>query len=57
MSGDLIDTTEMYLRTVYELQEEAVPPLRARIAAPGAGVSTAVCVTPGAPSATPTCFD
>ncbi|MFY9330089.1 MAG: metal-dependent transcriptional regulator [Candidatus Nanopelagicales bacterium] len=32
MSGDLIDTTEMYLRTVYELEEEGVPPLRARIA-------------------------
>ncbi|MDF1488255.1 metal-dependent transcriptional regulator [Tessaracoccus caeni] len=32
MSGDLIDTTEMYLRTVYELLEEGVPPLRARIA-------------------------
>lgn len=30
--NDLIDTTEMYLRTVYELQEEGVPPLRARIA-------------------------
>ncbi|MCH9815240.1 MAG: metal-dependent transcriptional regulator, partial [Actinomycetia bacterium] len=30
--SDLIDTTEMYLRTVYELQEEGVPPLRARIA-------------------------
>ena len=29
---DLIDTTEMYLRTVYELEEEGVPPLRARIA-------------------------
>lgn len=28
----LIDTTEMYLRTVYELLEEGVPPLRARIA-------------------------
>ncbi|MCW5254560.1 metal-dependent transcriptional regulator [Streptomyces sp. SHP 1-2] len=28
----LIDTTEMYLRTVYELEEEGVPPLRARIA-------------------------
>ena len=28
----LIDTTEMYLRTVYELQEEGVVPLRARIA-------------------------
>ena len=33
MSGDLIDTTEMYLRTVYELLEEGVVPLRARIAA------------------------
>ena len=28
----LIDTTEMYLRTVYELQEEGIVPLRARIA-------------------------
>ncbi|MDR0848655.1 MAG: metal-dependent transcriptional regulator [Propionibacteriaceae bacterium] len=28
----VIDTTEMYLRTVYELLEEGVPPLRARIA-------------------------
>ncbi|MDR1450378.1 MAG: metal-dependent transcriptional regulator [Propionibacteriaceae bacterium] len=31
MSG-LIDTTEMYLRTIYELLEEKVPPLRARLA-------------------------
>ena len=31
MSG-LIDTTEMYLRTVYELEEEGITPLRARIA-------------------------
>lgn len=30
--SDLIDTTEMYLRTVFELMEEGVPPLRARIA-------------------------
>lgn len=30
--SDLIDTTEMYLRTVYELIEEGIPPLRARIA-------------------------
>lgn len=30
--SDLIDTTEMYLRTIYELMEEGVPPLRARIA-------------------------
>lgn len=30
--GDLIDTTEMYLRTIYELMEEGVPPMRARIA-------------------------
>ena len=28
----LIDTTQMYLRTIYELVEEGVPPLRARIA-------------------------
>lgn len=28
---DLIDTTEMYLRTVLELEEEGVPALRARI--------------------------
>ena len=30
--SDLIDTTEMYLRTIYELEEENIPPLRARIA-------------------------
>lgn len=30
--SDLIDTTEMYLRTLYELGEEGVTPLRARIA-------------------------
>jgi len=30
--SDLIDTTEMYLRTVFELEEEGVTPLRARIA-------------------------
>lgn len=29
---DLIDTTEMYLRTVFELEEEGLVPLRARIA-------------------------
>lgn len=28
----LIDTTEMYLRTIYELEEEGIVPLRARIA-------------------------
>lgn len=28
---DLIDTTEMYLRTIYDLEEEGVTPLRARI--------------------------
>ncbi len=32
MSHDLIDTTEMYLRTIFELMEEGVVPLRARIA-------------------------
>ena len=30
--SDLIDTTEMYLRTIYELAEEGIVPLRARIA-------------------------
>ena len=28
---DLVDTTEMYLRTIYELEEEGITPLRARI--------------------------
>ena len=31
-AGDLIDTTEMYLRTIFELEEEGVVPMRARIA-------------------------
>jgi DtxR family Mn-dependent transcriptional regulator len=30
--ADLIDTTEMYLRTIFELEEEGIIPLRARIA-------------------------
>jgi DtxR family transcriptional regulator, Mn-dependent transcriptional regulator len=30
--SDLIDTTEMYLRTIIELEEEGITPLRARIA-------------------------
>lgn len=30
--SDLIDTTEMYLRTFYELREEGVPLLRTRVA-------------------------
>ena len=30
--SDLIDTTEMYLKTVFELEEEGVVPMRARIA-------------------------
>jgi DtxR family Mn-dependent transcriptional regulator len=30
--GDLIDTTEMYLRTIFELEEEGIVPMRARIA-------------------------
>ncbi|GAA1717971.1 metal-dependent transcriptional regulator [Fodinicola feengrottensis] len=30
--NDLIDTTEMYLRTVLDLEEEGITPLRARIA-------------------------
>ena len=29
--SELIDTTEMYLRTIYELEEEGVVPMRARI--------------------------
>jgi DtxR family transcriptional regulator, iron-dependent repressor len=29
---DLIDTTEMYLRTIFELEEEGIVPMRARIA-------------------------
>src|SRR5690625_190333 len=32
LMSDLIDTTEMYLKTVYELVEEGIVPLRARIA-------------------------
>ena len=32
----LIDTTEMYLRTIFELEEEGIVPLRARIAEPRA---------------------
>ena len=28
---DLIDTTEMYLKTILELEEDGVTPLRARI--------------------------
>lgn len=31
MSGDLIDTTEMYLKAVYELEEAGIVPMRARI--------------------------
>ena len=29
---DLIDTTEMYLKAIYELEEEGISPMRARIA-------------------------
>ena len=28
---DLIDTTEMYLKTVFEMEEDGVVPMRARI--------------------------
>ena len=28
---DLVDTTEMYLRTILDLEEEGIVPLRARI--------------------------
>ncbi|WP_242424078.1 metal-dependent transcriptional regulator, partial [Frankia sp. EI5c] len=46
MTG-LIDSTEMYLRTLYELREEGITPLRARlverlhVSAPAASESTA----------------
>lgn len=30
--NDLVDTTEMYLKTVFELEEQGIPALRARIA-------------------------
>ncbi|GAC58331.1 iron-dependent regulator IdeR [Gordonia hirsuta DSM 44140 = NBRC 16056] len=30
--NELVDTTEMYLRTIYDLEEEGIVPLRARIA-------------------------
>ena len=29
---ELVDTTQMYLRTILELEEEGIRPLRARIA-------------------------
>ncbi|MEV6298791.1 metal-dependent transcriptional regulator [Actinoplanes sp. NPDC051861] len=32
MVNDLVDTTEMYLKTILELEEEGIPALRARIA-------------------------
>ena len=38
--NDLVDTTEMYLRTIYDLEEEGVTPLRARIAARRRSVSS-----------------
>ena len=43
--NDLVDTTEMYLRTILELEEEGVLPRRARIAerhhtCPAAGTCT-----------------
>lgn len=31
MSVGLVDTTEMYLKAIYELEEEGVPPMRARL--------------------------
>jgi DtxR family Mn-dependent transcriptional regulator len=32
IADDLVDTTEMYLKTIYELVEDGITPLRARIA-------------------------
>ena len=54
--NDLVDTTEMYLRTIYDLEEEGVVPLRAaspsassRVAPPSArpcrGWSATGCCT------------
>ena len=59
--SDLIDTTEMYLRTILELEEESIAALRARIAErlghSGPTVSQTVCAhgarrTPGRDRAT-----
>ena len=36
---DLIDTTEMYLRTILELEEEGIVPLRARIGSHRDGIA------------------
>jgi hypothetical protein len=51
--NDLIDTTEMYLRTIYELEEEGIVPLRARIAErlaqSGPGTATSSSLPPVAP--------
>ncbi|RAE42132.1 dihydrofolate reductase, partial [Burkholderia multivorans] len=30
--NDLVDTTEMYLKSIIELEEQSIVPLRARIA-------------------------
>ncbi|AEH07676.1 MULTISPECIES: metal-dependent transcriptional regulator [Protofrankia] len=52
MTG-LIDSTEMYLRTLYELREEGIPPLRARlverlhVSAPAASESTSRLASEG----------
>ncbi|CUU54144.1 DtxR family transcriptional regulator, Mn-dependent transcriptional regulator [Parafrankia irregularis] len=52
MTG-LIDSTEMYLRTLYELREEGITPLRARlverlhVSAPAASESTARLASEG----------
>ena len=36
---DLVDTTEMYLKSIYEMMEDGVVPLRARIVASITSVS------------------
>ena len=40
----LIDATEMYLRTVWELLEEGIPPMRARLVE-RLGVRLCACVS------------
>ena len=49
--NDLIDTTEMYLRTIFELEEEGIVPLRARIAERLAQSGPTVSQTVGADAA------
>ncbi len=40
--SDLIDTTEMYLKTIFELEEDGVTPLRAQLFAKPWGQSAPI---------------